>query len=372
MAGRPWTETETACVRELAAQGLSDARIADALPGRTRSGVSQLRERLGIAAGLSRPFATLTRVVSETPETRVLAPTETAERDAAEVWDAAEKRTATDVRRAEVENVAVLQIMTDKPVAISISSDWHLRTKGANWLKELREYAEAVRDTPGAYAVAVGDLLDNPIKYERAVEEVPDDLQLLAHLFGTFGYKLLGTTDGNHDAWSRAFAGIDALKWLADRHRIHYAPDELTYIVELIDPKSQERTARYTIATRHKYYRHSNLNPSHACFRWLEDRVGQWPQMEDGSELIPDILAIGHNHVAVCDERTFKNKGIWGARMGAWQLTTSFGRAGGWRQSPPTAPTFILYPHRSRPIKGDSLYGRAFEVLAHERASWKA
>src|SRR5690606_32743532 len=131
-----------------------------------------------------------------------------------------------------------------------------------------------IRDTQGAYAVAVGDLFDNPVKWQKNMEEVPDELSILGLILHTFGYKLLGMTSGNHDDWSVAFAGIDALKWLADRERIHYAPDELVYLIELVDPKTQEVTARYAAATRHKYYRHSNLNPSHACFRWLEDRVG--------------------------------------------------------------------------------------------------
>src|SRR5690606_29568305 len=139
--------------------------------------------------------------------------------------------------------------------------------------------------------------------------------------------------------------------WLAERGRIHYAPDELIYLIELVDPKSQTVTARYVVATRHKYYRHSNLNPSHSPFPWLEDRVGQWPKGEDGGELIPDILAVAHNHTASLDVRTKANKPIWGARMGAWHRS-GHSRAGGWPAGPPTAPTFILHPHRSKPVVG--------------------
>lgn len=361
-----WNDDEEQKLRDLIPKGLSDHEIGKVL-GRSYDSIRRKRRQLQLPSGVEVRSARM-RIVLETPETKVLAPAATEDQPASEVWDHAEKQTGKDLERAKIQNAVIFQIMTDKPIAFSISSDWHLRTRGACDLTGLRRYAEAIRDTPGAYAVAVGDLLDNPIKWEKALDEVPDDLLLLGHLFGIFGYKLAGTTDGNHDAWTRAFAGIDALKWLADRHRIHYAPDELVYQVELLDPKSHERTARYVIATRHKYYRHSNLNPTHSCFRWLEDRVGQWPVGEDGGELIPDILAIGHNHVACCEERSFMNKGIWGARMGAWQLTSGHGRAGGWRNSPPTAPTFILHPHRAQPVTGFADYERALAVLKSERA----
>lgn len=51
MAGRPWSDDEIERVRELVQQGATDKEISDALPGRTRSAVSQIRERYGIPAG---------------------------------------------------------------------------------------------------------------------------------------------------------------------------------------------------------------------------------------------------------------------------------------------------------------------------------
>lgn len=38
----------------------------------------------------------------------------------------------------------------------------------------------------------------------------------------------------------------------------------------------------------------------------------------------------------------------------------------------PTAPTFILYPGRAKPIDGYAHGWRAFEVLRRERAEWGA
>lgn len=361
-------------LRELAGQGWTDQQIFESglIPVKSLSQITNTRHRYGIPAGEKargrhHAIPTLTRVVSETPERIVYAPEETDAEPIEELWERAAKRTAREVARAHTEGVALVRLMTDKPVAISISSDWHVSTSSACDLAGLRAYAEAIRDTPGAYAIAVGDLADNAIKWTKQMRDIPDEWRLVSHLLTTFGLKMLGITSGNHDDWTKAFAGIDALRWIAEKGRIHFAPDELVYIIELVDPASQETTARYVVATRHRYYRHSNLNPTHACFRWLEDRVGQWPKAEDGGTLIPDILAIGHNHVACVEERTMPNGPIWGARMGAWQVTSTHGRAGGWRRSPATAPTFILYPHRSKPVIGFADYRQALSFLAVER-----
>jgi hypothetical protein len=377
MAGKyRWTPEKVDILRGLAAAGLSDKQIFQSgqLEGvETLAQVINARQRYGILGGwyardTHRTELTMTRVVSDTPERQVIAPEESAQEEMEAVWARSIIRTERKLAKERAQGLAVVRIMTDKPVALSISSDWHVTPSGACDLPGLRAYAEAIRDTQGAFAIAVGDLYDNPIKHSKNMDDVPDELMLVALLFGTFGYKLLGTTSGNHDDWTKQFAGIDALRWLTERERIHYAPDELVYLVELVDPKTQATTARYCIATRHKYYRHSNLNPTHSCFRWLEDRVGQWPQTEDGAEIVPDVLAIGHNHVACCEERSMANKPIWGARMGPWQYTTGFGRAGGWKNSPPTAPTFILFPHRARPIEGFADYRSALDALGRHRA----
>ncbi|HSH46852.1 MAG TPA: SANT/Myb-like DNA-binding domain-containing protein [Longimicrobiales bacterium] len=361
-----WSDEEEEILRTGVEAGKTDREIAAMIPGRTLAAVTQKRAYMGLPGG-SQAGPTLTRVVSETPERVVYAPEETDEEPIEEVWDRAVRKTRRKREKAATEGLALVQLVTDRPVAISISSDWHITPSGACDLEGLRDYAEAIQQTPGAFAVAVGDLHDNPIKWDRKMEDVPDELRLIDLIFSIFGTKLLGTTDGNHDAWSRQFAGVDNIRALAKRGRIHYAPDELVYVVEILDPKTRNVTAKYVIATRHKYRRHSNLNYTHACWRWLEDRVNQWPQGGDGGTLIPDILAIGDNHVAATESRATPNGPRWAARMGPWQTSTSFGRAKGYATSPPTAPTFVLYPHRAKPIAGFEDYQQALDYLTRER-----
>lgn len=380
MAGKTskfWQQYEPV-LRELAEQGLSDMQIVQSgrIPGKALGAIVTARHRYNIPGGDSirnahrADPALLTRVVNETPERTVYATSDTDRESDADLWDRAVRRTQREVAKIRHEGIARVQIMTDKPVAVSISSDWHASMSTACDLPGLRAYLETIRDTPGAYGMFVGDAADNNIKWSKQMHDVPDEWRLVALLLNIAGLKMLGVTSGNHDDWSRATAGIDQLKFLTQRERLHFASDEIYYIIELVDPQSHAVTARYGIFTRHKFRRNSSINWTHACYRLLEERVGQWPEMGDGGTLVPDVIAIGDNHLAAVEERDFLNKPVWAARMGPWQAGSSFGRAYGFPSCPPTAPSFVLYPHRAKRIAGFADYASAFDLLRKERAEW--
>lgn len=67
MAGKPWSDDEMQEVRDRAGRGETDGQIADAMPGRTRSAISQMRERYGIPAG-SENLPTVDDEVREIPD----------------------------------------------------------------------------------------------------------------------------------------------------------------------------------------------------------------------------------------------------------------------------------------------------------------
>lgn len=363
-------------IREMAESGMTDKEMFDTgqFPCETFGALSVARYRHGILSAqdvkrLSK-LPIISRVVSDSAERVILAPEGSEEEPITELWDRAVKRTGREQARARLEGRARVRIMTDRPIAISLSSDWHVTTSEACDLPGLRTYAEAIRDAPGAYALGVGDMANNPIKWNPNMNEVPDEWRLVGHLFGLFGLKLLGVTSGNHDDWTKKFAGVDTLRAIAERGRVHFAPDELVWTVEIVSPSSGETTATYVIATRHKFRRNSNLNWTHACWRWMEERTGQWPLDSEGGELVPDIIAIGDSHVASTEARDFANKQIWAARMGPWQAGSAYARAKGFSSCPPTAPTFILYPDKSEPIVGHPHYQKVLRILEAERAAW--
>ena len=244
------------------------------------------------------------------------------------------------IAKAEAQRWATLRIATREPIAISLSSDWHISPSGTD-LRALLAYSDYVAHTPHLYALAVGDLTDNPIKHKGgSVAGVMDELRMLDHLVGRFKGKLLGMTSGNHDDWSRTLAGVDNLRFLSSRHRMHYAPDELLWQVEIVDPDdASHTTATYHIHTRHQWRRGSALNPAHACWTWWQEEGLNWPHT-------PDVLAIGHNHVAVVESRQFAARDMWALRMGTWQVDSAYARAKGFGRYRATAPTVVLPPSR--------------------------
>jgi len=272
------------------------------------------------------------------------------------------------VLAAQTERFVKLRIESDKPVALTISSDWHLTTTGATDVRGLLAYADATATAEGVYALLVGDQLDNPIKHKPAnPAQIPDDIRLLDVVLARFRGKVLGMTSGNHDDWTKSLAGVDVLATMARQHRIHYAPDELIYVVQIVKPGTDTVTQQYVIATRHKYRRNSTLNGLHAPARWLEESINDWPHdPATGATFLPDVVAIGDNHIAqVGTEATPRGRVVL-ARMGAWQIGSSYARSFGFKRYEPTAPTVLLHPTKRKLVAHDD-YAVAFDHLARIR-----
>jgi hypothetical protein len=248
------------------------------------------------------------------------------------------------VEKAAAQRHARIRLASDVPVAFALLSDLHASAKGTD-LPAAWEFANFVAETPRLYALGMGDLLDNPIKHKGGhIEGVADELRWLDLFVGRMRGKLLGTTSGNHDDWTKVFAGTDHLLQLARRHRMHYAPDELLWVVEIVNPHDpDEVTATYRIHTRHQWRRGSALNPCHACWTWWQEDGMNWDGM-------PDVMAIGHNHVAAVESRQFEMRDMWAIRPGSFQKDSAFARAKGFARYRTTTPTIVLPPTRDERV----------------------
>jgi biotin operon repressor len=374
--GTMWTDADEDQLRALCAdpRGYSASAIAKQL-GRTLSSIQnrirrmrQQGEQIGTdpwksGHALVRPVARY-EAPTGPAYAEAFAPAESADETEAEFLARLLGQAQRHNAKATAQKHARLRIASDGPVALSISSDWHVSPKGTD-LAGLIDYAQYIAATPNHYAIGVGDLLDNPIKHRGGnISGVKDELRFLDLLIGRFRGKLLGTTSGNHDDWSKVFAGTDHLKSLADRHRIHYAPDELLWQVEIVDPTEPDVvTASYAIYTRHQWRRGSALNPGHACWTWWQEEGPNWA-------VRPDVLAIGHNHVATVEQRSFADlPPVWALRMGAWQIDSDFARAKGFGRYRPTAPTIVLCPRREKDVQCFSDYREALPYMQGTRAA---
>jgi hypothetical protein len=366
MAYIPWSPAEEAIVAAVAARFGSARETVDALAAegyvRSVTSVHQKRDQMGITL---KRVATI-RPVAEYREPQgatlaeVFAPEASRDETDDEILARLLPAAARSVEKAAVQNTVTLRIPSDLPVALCISSDWHVSTSGTD-VHGLLALADYVATTPGLYSIAVGDLFDNPIKHRGgSVGAVSDELRLLDIIVKRYRGKLLGTTSGNHDDWSKVMSGIDALKTLALRHRIHYAPDELVWRVQIVAPwDTDEVTAEYVIATRHQWRRHSNLNPTHACKTWLQEQQCNW-------ETIPDVLAIGHNHTAAIGSEQYAGREVHYLRMGSWQRDSAYARAKGFADYEPTAPTVVLPPTQGRVV----CFAKPDQAVQHMRG-WR-
>lgn len=341
-----WTPDEIATLRQMTRDNMTAHEIAHAMQ-RTHGSIRNKQRSLYIGP-VRELAATVRPVASYTPPegptlAEVFAPEASRDETDEEFlarFLAVSRRT---VAKAAAQKYATIVIPSDLPVAFCLSSDWHVGP--ACDMDALLGMADLVARTPGLYALAVGDQFDNPIKHRGgSVAGVADELRALEMTVQRFRGKLLGMTSGNHDDWSKVFSGQDALKALATKHRIHYAPDELLWKVQIVAPHDLETvTAEYLIATRHQWRRHSNLNPTHACKTWLQEQQMNW-------ETIPDVLAIGHNHVAAIGSEQFAGRDVHFLRMGSFQRDSAYARAKGFADYRPTAPTVVLPPTRAQRV----------------------
>jgi hypothetical protein len=359
-----WTPAEERMLRDMTIAGHTAAECGAAI-GVSIGSVTNKREHqrsgpLIMARETIRPVAEY-RAPDGPTLVEVLAPMASQDESEGEFLERVLKSANRSIERAAVQRHARIRIASDVPIALCISSDWHASTTGTD-VDALLALADLVAQTPGLYSVAVGDLFDNPIKHGGSdVGGVADQLRLLDIIVGRYRGKLLGTTSGNHDDWSKVLSGQDALKALAIRQRIHYAPDELLWQVEITSPHDpDEVTASYLIATRHQWRRHSNLNPTHACKTWLQEQQMNW-------ETIPDVLAIGHNHVAAIGSEQYAGRDVHYLRMGSFQRDSAYARAKGFADYRSTAPTVVLPPTRAQRIQ---CFADPVDAIQHMRG-WR-
>ncbi len=155
------------------------------------------------------------------------------------------------------------------PIALVFMADLHLGSDGTDYERIEREI-DIIDNTPGMYAVGVGDWLDNfivgkltMIRIDGTPFRVSEEWALVRHALRRLAPKLVASVAGNHDNWTHAVAGIDYLREvhqeIVGRH-ILYGHDELCFEVLVGD-------ALFPIKARHKWRGNSALNPTQGIER---------------------------------------------------------------------------------------------------------
>lgn len=273
-------------------------------------------------------------------------------RDPLEVWSAMETSYTTSHGVGRVPAQPVQRIRFDRgPVCVVYLGDTHLGNGGVNY-RLLREHAEIVRSTPGMYLIFLGDLIDNfifawaaKIRHHTTVT-IPEEWALARLFLSWVAPMSLAFVDGNHDAWTRALAGID---YFADvvasvRPGALYARDDLRFTLDVGGAEWEHRL-------RHKWSGSSIYNPTHG-----QERGQKWDQDFR-------VGVGGHTHTGAFF-RTFNAGGQEGLaiQVGTYKGYDDYARREGFPRSNGQQPVAVIYTD-SGEVVGTSSIERASELM---------
>ena len=262
-----------------------------------------------------------------------------------------------DKRIASPPDFVEYRIQSDGPILLTHLSDLHIGGEGTN--HDLAErHAQLIADTPGCFALFGGDGIDNFIKHQSAlVNKTGNPAQEYAalgywlSLFPFLGEpgkspcKLLGGISGNHELWTKGFAGIDFLKQLFAERGLVYTPSRLRVVLHV-------NQQVYKIELRHNYRFKSSINLGNQFHRMWEMSDWEW-----------DIGMIGHTHDGPYIEPfTRHSKVRYASLAGAYKQVDSYSEQYGFNAAQPASPSFIL-GHDSHSITGIADITQAVKAL---------
>ena len=147
-----------------------------------------------------------------------------------------------------------------KTIELHVFADEHLGDPHSD-LKRLKERIEYIRDTPNAFCIMNGDIIDNATKtslgdvYTNALNPM-EQLNRAVELFGPIKDKILAITHGNHENRTYRKEGIDISKVIATQLGLadRYTPTSAILFIRFGTPTHYHVKGRkmcYTVYVLH-------------------------------------------------------------------------------------------------------------------------
>ena len=256
-------------------------------------------------------------------------------------------KTAIDLQRQKLEKEisqkeATIKIYTDKPFAISFTSDWHLGSPYTDYEALLR-HIDLWLSVPNLYLGTLGDITDNFILSAlksgalTALFSPLDQHDVAKQLFSDLSEKVLFTQSGNHENWTSSEAGMELAQSFYSNLKAPYLREGggITLVVnDLIS---------YRLYVKHRYRFHSNFNVTNSGKR-MHDMESPF-----------DIGVLGHYHVP-----TFEHTHKWSGAMqrdiiyimtGSYKVDDKWTREMGLAaRGTAGCPTVIFFPNQKKMI----------------------
>jgi hypothetical protein len=201
-----------------------------------------------------------------------------------------------------------IKVKSNKPIGVCLMGDPHIDNNGCNW-PLLRRDIKVLEDTPGMYAVGIGDLTDNWVG--RLVRLYADQEVSKKAAWKLAKYLLQGTKIqwlchilGNHDLWNDG-------PYLIKAGAQPFVPvEEWQSRFQLVFPN--DKRVRFHVA--HDFPGTSIWNKMHG------------PQKAAMLNEQADIFACGHKHEWACNESENAQRGFvyWLVRSRGYKFIDSY------------------------------------------------
>lgn len=231
---------------------------------------------------------------------------------------------------------ASVTLPDDGPVLVVVLSDLHVGHVNCD-MPRLRRDLELVRNTPGVYAVLLGDLIDNvvtavtsrgmsheqlaPIRVQKAL--VDDAVEFLG------AGNVLGMVLGNHDAFSIRSDDYDPVAYWAKKTGCPYL-GPFGFLNVTVGAET------YRILASHMFRMRSSFNLTHQAKR-LEDFQGA-----------ADAVFTGHTHESAAESTYRQHRHKFYGQCGSYLSTTRYSKSLGFGQVNADMPGVILWPDRHK------------------------
>lgn len=201
-----------------------------------------------------------------------------------------------------------IKVKTNKPIGICFMGDPHVDNNGCNW-PLLRRDTDILRDTPGMYAVNIGDLTDNWVGrlmrlYADQEMSKKQAWKLAKWLMRDAGINWLCHLLGNHDLWQDG-------PYLIKANAAPQVPvEEWQSRFQIVFPNGK----RVKIHAAHDFPGNSIWNPQHG------------PQKASMLFEQADIYACGHKHNWAINEGENANRDFiyWLIRARGYKFIDSY------------------------------------------------
>lgn len=223
------------------------------------------------------------------------------------------------------------------PIAVAFTGDWHIGSRGVLYRK-LDETLDTIRDTPGLYAIGMGDYHEGvsihskaaPALYSGLFNSGDEQERYVRMRFQRARGKWLALISGNHDEWCYRHAGLTRVVSMAQELSVpHFGEGGGTLYLHIGD-------ARWVVGVRHNAPGNSRLNTSNSQRRMFDD----WPQWDN-----LHVAAIAHLHHNDMHVPSRKSGRCIYLRSGTNKVRDAYAKAGGfvpeWG-----VPLVIFYPDR--------------------------